>query len=37
VLGTTLALLFMAIVIVCNLAADLAHRLVDPRLRERAA
>jgi ABC-type dipeptide/oligopeptide/nickel transport system permease component len=34
VLGTTLALLFMALVVLCNLLADVAHRILDPRIRE---
>jgi oligopeptide/dipeptide ABC transporter ATP-binding protein len=36
VLGTTLALLFMTLVVLFNLIADLAHRMLDPRIREAA-
>lgn len=36
VLGTTLALLLLAVVIVCNLLADVGQRLLDPRTREAA-
>ena len=32
----TLALLFTAIVIMSNFLADVAHQLVDPRVRDRA-
>ncbi len=34
ILGTTLALLFLAVVIVCNLLADIGQRLLDPRARD---
>lgn len=34
ILGTTLALLLLAVVIVCNLLADIGQRLLDPRTRE---
>jgi peptide/nickel transport system permease protein len=36
-LAQTLALLFTAIVILSNFLADVAHHLIDPRVRERAA
>ena len=35
-LAQTLALLFTAIVIFSNFLADVAHQLVDPRVRDRA-
>jgi ABC-type dipeptide/oligopeptide/nickel transport system permease component len=35
-LAQTLALLFTAIVILSNFLADVAHQLIDPRIRERA-
>jgi peptide/nickel transport system permease protein len=35
-LAQTLALLFTAIVIMSNFLADVAHQLVDPRIRDRA-